>query len=69
MNNEFHMFVENIIESWPEQQREGAEKIMNKYGLPQEAITSRLIWYDNYPWQIKKYKILSYCISATKVVP
>ncbi|WP_449354568.1 hypothetical protein ACUL41_16390 [Virgibacillus natechei] len=51
MNNEFHMFVEKIIADWPEQQREGAEKIINKYGLPQEAIASRLIWYDNYPWK------------------
>ncbi|GAB3046591.1 hypothetical protein [Virgibacillus ainsalahensis] len=51
MNNEFPEFVENIIAIWPEQQRNGAIKIIEKYGLPEEATGSRLMWYNNGPWK------------------
>lgn len=51
MNIEFKQYVENILISWEQDQKEGALKIINKYGYPQEAIPSRLIWYNNGPWK------------------
>lgn len=51
MNNELSDFVKQIIANWPEKQKEGAMKIIEKYGVPQEATASRLIWYNNGPWK------------------
>lgn len=43
--------VENIIKSWQEKQEKTAQKIIEKYGLPNEATPSQLIWYNNKPWK------------------
>ncbi|OZU87394.1 hypothetical protein CIL03_16365 [Virgibacillus indicus] len=51
MNNELSDFVKQIIANWPEKQKEGAMKIIEKYGVPQEATASRLIWHNNGPWK------------------
>jgi hypothetical protein len=51
MNNEYQHYIEQILNSWEKKQREGALKIIKKYGYPQEAIPSRLIWYNNRPWK------------------
>ncbi|PAV30471.1 hypothetical protein CIL05_05035 [Virgibacillus profundi] len=51
MNNEFPDFVNQIIAGWPEKQKNGALKIIEKYGFPQEATASRLIWYNNGHWK------------------
>jgi hypothetical protein len=43
--------VEAIIADWPEMAKSAANKTIEKYGLPNEAIPSRLIWYGNGPWK------------------
>ena len=43
--------VKSIINDWPQDSRASAQLIINKYGEPDEAIPSRLIWYNNGPWK------------------
>lgn len=51
MDNEYQHYIEQILSAWEKQQREAALTIIQKYGYPQEAIPSRLIWYHNGPWK------------------
>lgn len=48
--------VDQITASWPATPRDVAAKMIAKYGLPQEATASMLVWHDNGPW---KHTILS----------
>ncbi len=43
--------VENITADWSAMSKAAAEEIVGKYGPPNEAIPSRLIWYNNGPWK------------------
>jgi cell wall assembly regulator SMI1 len=43
--------VEAIINDWPAMSKKSATLTMDKYGPPNEAIPSRLIWYNNGPWK------------------
>jgi len=43
--------VDLIVSAWPDVPREVAQTVMDKYGPPQEATPSRLIWFDNAPWK------------------
>ena len=43
--------VEAIIADWPAMSKQGANEIIGKYGPPNEAMDSRLIWYNNGPWK------------------
>ncbi len=43
--------VDEIVSAWPDVPREVAQTVMEKYGPPQEATPSRLIWFDNSPWK------------------
>lgn len=43
--------VEAIIAGWPKMSQAGAREIIEKYGAPNEAMDSRLIWYNNGPWK------------------
>jgi len=43
--------VDEIVSAWPDVPREVAQTMMDAYGPPQEATPSRLIWFDNSPWQ------------------
>ena len=43
--------VDQIVSAWPDVPREVAQTVMDKYGPPQEATPSRLIWFDNAPWK------------------
>lgn len=40
-----------ITKEWPAMSKKSAEQMIEKYGLPNEAIPSRLIWYNNGPWK------------------
>jgi hypothetical protein len=40
-----------IIEGWPEQSREAASLVIDKYGEPTESTPSRLIWKNVGPWK------------------
>ncbi len=41
----------DVISSWPKDVREAAEPVIRKYGEPDEATPSMLIWYNNGPWK------------------
>lgn len=43
--------VEAIIADWPKMAKSAANETIEKYGQPNEAIPSRLIWYNNGPWK------------------
>ena len=43
--------VEALIADWPAMPKSATHEIMEKYGPPNEAIPSRLIWYNNGPWK------------------
>lgn len=49
--------VERVIERWPKAPRDGARKMIEQYGPPNEATPTKLIWYRNGPW--KRTKITS----------
>src|SRR5690625_4400217 len=51
MNNDYQRYIEQILSTWEKDQQEGALTIIKKYGYPQEAVASRLIWYNNGPWK------------------
>ncbi len=43
--------VDAIIESWPAAPRKVVEETIKKYGLPNEATPTLLIWHDSGPWK------------------
>ena len=43
--------VEALTADWPKMAKSAANEIIEKYGRPNEAIPSRLIWYGNGPWK------------------
>lgn len=40
-----------VIATWPATSREVAETIIGRYGPPDEATASRLMWFGNGPWK------------------
>jgi hypothetical protein len=40
-----------IIEHWPDESREAAQLVIDKYGEPHEATESLLIWNEVGPWK------------------
>ncbi len=40
-----------MIEGWPETATKAAKEMMEKYGEPNEATPTRLIWFNNGPWK------------------
>ncbi|MBA2571307.1 MAG: hypothetical protein H0V04_09025, partial [Chloroflexi bacterium] len=43
--------IAGIVAAWPEKPAEVAGKLMQKYGPPNEAAETRLIWHANGPWK------------------
>ena len=43
--------VERIIERWPPAPKKVAQETIEKYGLPNEATPTLLIWHDTGPWK------------------
>jgi hypothetical protein len=43
--------VDAILQDWPTAPKLVAEDAIERYGLPNEATYSRLIWYNNGPWK------------------
>lgn len=41
----------DIIRGWPDESREAAQLVIEKYGEPHEATDSLLLWYDVGPWK------------------
>jgi hypothetical protein len=43
--------ISQLIRDWPEKPQEVAKKTIEKYGQPDEATPSLLIWNNNGPWK------------------
>lgn len=43
--------INELTMNWPENPREAAEKTIQKYGPPDEATASMLVWHKNGPWK------------------
>jgi hypothetical protein len=43
--------LEALIDQWPTVPRNAADKMIERYGPPEEATPSRLIWFNNGPWK------------------
>lgn len=43
--------VHTIIAAWSPMPQKSANQTIDKYGLPNEAMPSQLIWYNNGPWK------------------
>ncbi len=43
--------AEQVVASWKQTPKEVAQKMISKYGQPQEVTTNRLIWHNNGPWK------------------
>lgn len=43
--------VSKLIQDWPQTSRLAVRQMMEKYGAPDEATPTRVIWFDNGPWK------------------
>jgi hypothetical protein len=43
--------LDQILEKWTGEQKETVYLLINKYGLPNEASWTKIIWYNNGPWK------------------
>lgn len=43
--------VETVIEGWPDAQKHVARQMLEKYGPPNEATSTKLFWYRNGAWK------------------
>jgi hypothetical protein len=43
--------LKSILKDWPTPQKNIADQMVAKYGLPNEATTTKLFWYNNAPWK------------------
>jgi hypothetical protein len=43
--------VNRILGAWPDVSKQAATSTINKYGLPNEASATRLMWHNNGPWK------------------
>ena len=43
--------LNRLLKEWPAPQKNIADQMVAKYGLPNEATTSKLFWYNNKPWK------------------
>lgn len=43
--------LDKFTADWPEKPKEVTKTMVEKYGLPNEATQSMLIWYNNGPWK------------------
>lgn len=46
-----HPIIDQILAGWSGPQKETVLMLINKYGLPNEASSRRIIWYNNGPWK------------------
>jgi len=43
--------IKKILTAWPNRPKLGANEMMAKYGLPQEATTEKLVWHNQGPYK------------------
>jgi len=46
-----HPILDQILRDWTGEPKKTVLLLINKYGLPNEASSSRIIWYNNGPWK------------------
>src|SRR4051812_18230261 len=46
--------VNNILSNWMSEPRMTAQKVIDKYGEPNEASDTHLTWWHNGPWKFTK---------------
>ncbi|MBU8878884.1 hypothetical protein BGM26_07785 [Bacillus sp. FJAT-29790] len=46
-----HPILDQILEKWTGEPKKTVYLLVNKYGLPNEASSRRIIWYNNGPWK------------------
>lgn len=51
MDPQYEQYVRQIISNWQPIQQQCAMETMTKYGLPQEATESQMVWHNNGPWK------------------
>lgn len=44
--------IDKIIAEWPNRPKLGAQQMLDKYGVPQEATSEQLIWHDQGPFKL-----------------
>ena len=44
-------WVDELLADWPDDPTEVANEVIDRYGPPDEAMPSRLVWFDNGPWK------------------
>ncbi len=44
--------VEKILADWPNRPKLGAQQMLEKYGVPQEATSEQLIWHNQGPYKL-----------------
>jgi hypothetical protein len=44
-----HPILDQILEKWTGEPKKTVHLLINKYGLPNEASLTRIIWYNNGP--------------------
>ena len=42
---------QELLEGWPDQPQEAARKTIQRYGPPDEAAPSRVLWFGRGPWK------------------
>ena len=40
-----------LMDGWPEASREAAQLVIDKYGAPDEAVDTHLVWHEPGPWK------------------
>jgi len=48
--------VNTTLATWLPRPREVAQTMIAKYGMPQEVVASRMVWYGNGPWKRTELK-------------
>jgi hypothetical protein len=51
--------VQEVINDWNAMSKKAAKLTIEQYGPPNEATQSRLIWYNNGPWNLFEYRTSS----------
>lgn len=43
--------IDQLVSDWPEASQKATKKTIEKYGLPNEASGSMIVWHNNRPWK------------------
>jgi hypothetical protein len=43
--------IDELVQGWPKTPQESAHTVAEKYGLPDEASDSFLVWHERAPWK------------------